>query len=258
MLGRCVRLEDIYIKGEVDPAGIKVNPEALAETERLYNEFSIIKELEESSYRDFFTISYLNINRLEPHYDDLILDDLFMKSDVFSLGETWLQPLQNRSFEDYGYEGLQVNIGDGKGLLACAKRRHFFRSISSSSDNFSAILMETENIDVIFLYLSQQFNWKKLKEVFDLWIKKDKAVAVMGDLNIDFLDGTHTLMTYMKKNGFTQLIQKPTHEKGNLLDHIYVNAALLQMQPYSSQRSCYFSDHDIIVLHIPLEYTENK
>ena len=62
----------------------------------------------------------------------------------------------------------------------------------------------------------------------------------------------------MKKNGFTQLVQKPTHERGNLLDHIYVNAVLLQKQPFSSQRSCYYSDHDIIVLHVPLEYVENK
>ena len=258
MLGRCVKLEDIYIKGEVDPVGIKVNADALAETERLCNEHWIIKEKEESSYRDCFTISYLNINRLEPHRKDLISDDLFMKSDVFSLGETWLHPGQNESFAKYGFEGSQVNIGDGKGVMAFAKHQHFVKSISSSSDTFSAIMLETENIDIVFLYLSQPFDWKKLEEIFDRWIRKDKAVAVIGDMNIDFLDGSHNLMAYMKKNGFTQLIQKPTHEKGNLLDHIYVNAALLQMQPYSSQRSCYFSDHDIIVLHVPLEYTENK
>ena len=258
MLGRCVKLEDIYIKGEVDPAGIKVNPEALAETERLCNEFLIIKEEEESTYRDFFTISYLNVNRLKPHWEDLILDDLFMKSDIISLGETWLQPHENVSFEEHGFEGLQVNIGDGKGVMAFAQYQHFVKSISSSSDTFSVILMETENIDLVFLYLSQPFDWKKLEELFDKWIRKDKAVAVMGDMNIDFLDGTHDLMTYMKKNGFTQLVQKPTHEKGNLLDHIYVNAVLLQKQPFSSQRSCYYSDHDIIVLHVPLEYVENK
>ena len=258
MLGRCVKLEDIYIKGEVDPAGIKVNADALAETERLCYEHWIIKEKEESSYRDCFTISYLNINRLKPHRDDLICDDLFMKSDVFSLGETWLHPGQNESFAEYGFEGSQVNIGDGKGVMAFAKQQHFVRSILSSSDTFSAILMETENIDMIFLYLSQPFDWKKLEEIFEKWIRKDKAVAVIGDMNIDFLDGRHKLMTYMEKNGFTQLVEKPTHEKGNLLDHIYVNAVLMQKKPFYSQRSCYYSDHDIIVLHVPLERVENK
>ena len=257
MLGRCVKLEDIYIIGEVDPAGIKVNPEALAETIRLNNEFLIIKEEEESSYRDCFTISYLNINRLKPHWDDLISDHLLMKSDVLSLGETWLHPTENFPVPD-GYEGSQVNIGDGKGVMAFAKQQHFVRSILSSSDTFSAILMETENIDMIFLYLSQPLNWKKLEEIFEKWIRKDKAVAVIGDMNIDFLDGRHKLMTYMEKNGFTQLVQKPTHEKGNLLDHIYVNAVLMQKKPFYSQRSCYYSDHDIIVLHVPLIRIDNK
>ena len=124
MLGRCQKLGDIYILGVINAADIKVSPEALAETLRLEDEFSIVKQMEVASYSDCFTISYLNINRLKPHWKDLKSDDLFMKSDVISLGETWLHPNEHVSFEEDGYEGSQVNIGDGKGVMAFAKREH--------------------------------------------------------------------------------------------------------------------------------------
>ena len=53
------------------------------------------------------------------------------------------------------------------------------------------------------------------------------------------------------EKGFHQLVQNPTHERGGLIDHVYVNDALLADQPFVTQRSVYYSDHDAIVLHIP-------
>ena len=44
-----------------------------------------------------------------------------------------------------------------------------------------------------------------------------------------------------------------THIRGGLIDHIYVNKVLMQKDPFTSQRSVTYSDHDKIVLHIPLE-----
>ena len=113
--------------------------------------------------------------------------------------------------------------------------------------------MESQNIDVITLYLSQQFDWRKLQELLDLWIRKDKSVAVIGDMNVDFLDGKHKLITYMENNGFTQLVKEPTHIQGGLIDHIYINDILMLRKPFHSQQSVTYSDHDKIVLHVPLE-----
>ena len=55
----------------------------------------------------------------------------------------------------------------------------------------------------------------------------------------------------MEKKCFTQLVKKPTHIMGGLLDHVYVNESLLRKQPFCTQRNVYFSDHDVIVLHVP-------
>ena len=113
--------------------------------------------------------------------------------------------------------------------------------------------METATTDVIFLYLSNKFDWLMLKDLFQSWINPQKCVAVIGDVNIDFIDEDHQMFWFFKEYGFSQLIEKPTHIRGGLIDHIYVNKVLIQKNPFTSQRSVTYSDHDIIVLHIPLE-----
>ena len=106
--------------------------------------------------------------------------------------------------------------------------------------------METATTDVIFLYLSQRFEWQRLEELFQIWINPQKSIAVIGDVNIDYIQ-------FLKEYGFSQLIEKPTHIQGGLIDHIYVNKVLMQKDPFTSQRSVTYSDHDKIVLHIPYE-----
>ena len=116
--------------------------------------------------------------------------------------------------------------------------------------------METELVDLIFLYLSQNFDWRKLEELFNQWIRTDKSVAIIGDMNIDPADKTHKLMTYMERSSFTQLVDEPTHDGGRCLDHIYVNERLRNKQVFHTQRCVYYSDHDVITLHVPLENKE--
>ena len=182
MLGRSERLEDIYISGNFDASQIRCNRAALEETKRLHTEFEVIKEEKESFFSNYFTISYLNTRSLNAHLDDVSTDKLLMNSDIISFGETWLTPDQNVEFE--GFKGIQENVGRGKGIAAFIKTHHSMNCQKFKCDTFSAIFMETEIIDVIFLYLSQRFDWTTLEEQLELWIKDHKNVAVIGDMNI--------------------------------------------------------------------------
>ena len=250
MLGRSERLEDLYITGNFDASQIRCNKAALEETERLHTEFESIKEEKESLFSNCFTISYLNVRSLNAHLEDVSTDQLLMYSDIISFGETWLKPDQNIDFE--GFKGIQENVGQGKGIAAFIKTQYTMKCQKFKCDTFSAIFMETEIIDVIFLYLSQRFSWTTLEEQFEKWIKSHKNVAVIGDMNIDFAEKQHELTRYMHRNNFTQIIENPTHDAGGMLDHIYINDRLLhQKKPFCTQRSVYFSDHDIVVLHVP-------
>ena len=55
----------------------------------------------------------------------------------------------------------------------------------------------------------------------------------------------------MEQKNFVQLVEKPTHRCGGLIDHIYVNQLLMQDKPFYSQSSVMYSDHDKVILHIP-------
>ena len=53
----------------------------------------------------------------------------------------------------------------------------------------------------------------------------------------------------MKKLGFTQLVTQPTHDRGGLLDHVWVTADLVD-KARVNQSAVYFSDHDILTIHL--------
>ena len=68
----------------------------------------------------------------------------------------------------------------------------------------------------------------------------------------------HDLFKFLKTKGFAQLVDRPTHIGGGLLDQIFVNPSLLKKNPFHSQRCVYYSDHDEIVLHIPRDNIRNQ
>ena len=251
MLSRCEKLENIHIVGKFDPKYIRCDEKALVETERIYENFVASKAREDSIFQNCFTISYLNIYKLKKHYEDIITDHRLIQSDIMAFGETWLLPDENVSFENYGFQDFHVNIGPGKGIAASIKQHHQVTYKESYAANFSAILMKTDILDVIFLYLSQKFEWNDLKDKLEEWIEEDRSVTVIGDMNIDYLRKNHDFIKYMKIKNFAQLVDKPTHKCGGLLDQIYVNQCLIKKKPFCTQRSVMHSDHDIIVLHVP-------
>ena len=259
MLGRSQQLEDVYIiekPHKFDPSHIRMSPEAFKETMRIHKEFEAIKAEKAIFFKEHFTICFLNVNRLKPHLQHIMNDQAIENADVFAFGETWMQPEDTLNLREF--ESIQVNLGNGKGIAAIIKNSilSLFRDsdiscLTDTSKQFSAILIRTSNVDLIFLYLSQGFEWKELQSLLNHWISEEKCVAILGDMNIDFLTSNHKFLKYMSRKGFKQLIEKPTHERGNLIDHIYVNRNLLDKGPIHSQRGVYFSDHDIITLHIP-------
>ena len=105
-------------------------------------------------------------------------------------------------------------------------------------------------MDVLFLYLSKNFDWRALKKILITFVQQKKDLAIMGDMNIDLLSENHKLLEFLSEKGFVQMIKQPTYESGSLLDHIYVNESLHSKNPTCSQLPVYYSDHDIVFLHV--------
>ena len=59
------------------------------------------------------------------------------------------------------------------------------------------------------------------------------------------------LVKALENLGFQQLIKESTRISGYAIDHIYVNKELMSLNVTTQIDSAYYSDHDIITLHIP-------
>ena len=77
---------------------------------------------------------------------------------------------------------------------------------------------------------------------------EDMPICVMGDFNEDILlsEEKHCCAMF-KSKGFRQIVSKPTHDSGTLIDHIYTNTKLCVQTDVSN---CYYSDHDYVLCTI--------
>ena len=76
-------------------------------------------------------------------------------------------------------------------------------------------------------------------------------ICVVGDLNEDvsITSNTHCC-TMFKLQGLQQMIKKPTHDSGTIIDHVYVSHTLNTIQ--TDVTDCYYSDHDFILCVLTL------
>ena len=253
-LGRSEELKDIYVKGKVSSDGIHASPVALEETDRLQSIFDQRLEKLTEQKEEFWKISYLNVkNGIKCHYKDVAIDNFIMAADLFALGETCLEQDETVSFN--GYNEYFASHGKGKGVAVFSKMECTNRPVvnSVSSSIFSAIHFRTVKFDAIFLYWSSGCKSEQVSEILELlgsWIIDDRPTTIMGDVNMNFFQDCK-LNKFLVKRGFQQLITKSTFESGSLIDHIYANEALSNMNIATEQCSAYYSDHDIITIHIP-------
>ena len=80
---------------------------------------------------------------------------------------------------------------------------------------------------------------------------KNSPHIIIGDLNFCYQgnEGKH-LRAILDKLNFTQIIEKPTHIEGHLLDHAYVRNLNGQLMFKSELHSKYYTDHKGIAVII--------
>ena len=254
MLSRTQTLDDIHIiesKSKFSRNPIKVSEDALKENNRIHDAFEALKKEKELLFTEYFSISYLNVRRLLPHLVDVKTDPTLKKSDIMVLGETWLKPHATAQIE--GFDAIELKYEeDGKGLSAYVKTEHSPTQYQKfENEKFSAILVKTSLINIMFVYLSNGFDWKALKPILENFIESENDLALIGDTNINYFSEDNNFTKFMKNKKFIQMIQQPTHESGGLLDQIYINESLSKKNPKCFQKAVYYSDHDTIYLHVP-------
>lgn len=251
MLGRCEILDDIFIAGNFDVFGIKCNSLAKIKTREIDKMFDEKLKLEQEEFETSTTISYLNVRSIQAlshHIQDVLKEPYLMKSDVFALGETWLSEGEERAL--VGFHDAYNSSGRGKGLAVYSKESIDSQKFTSKDGTACAILVKIKSMNVIFLYLSQNFDWPELQLTLAFWITSKTPTVILGDVNWHF-DNNHPMKIYLEKRGFQQCIERSTHEGGHKIDHLYLSSSVCEKFTFKVlHQSVHFSDHDVIGIQL--------
>ena len=104
----------------------------------------------------------------------------------------------------------------------------------------------------MFLYISKGPNRQEITTTI-LPILQDKAkpTIVMGDMNYHYLEEKHPLKDLFAENGYVQIVDKATHDEGNIIDHVYVSSPDLLLKEKLFLKPLYYSDHDALCFRLP-------
>ena len=126
----------------------------------------------------------------------------------------------------------------------------FTHKVSVREEEFSILMLQTDEIDIIGVYRSQNGNINFLIEKLEALIDETKTCVIGGDMNICILASPDNILTrQMQGKGFLQLVNNATHIEGGLIDHVYVRT--LEHCKYTwriEDFPKYYSDHDLIGL----------
>ena len=102
-------------------------------------------------------------------------------------------------------------------------------------------------LDVINVYISRGADKRQFLKDLSSLAKGTKPCIIAGDFNIDFLKTANELIiSQIISNGFKQVVTLPTHEKGGLIDHVYVKNVPDKVEVVLSFP--FYSDHAAILL----------
>ena len=80
----------LLFAGKFEPSGIKCSSLALEVSRKLQDTFDEKLKFSSLKKEGHWKISYLNVRSLYAHCKDVARDNIMMDSDMFCLGETWL------------------------------------------------------------------------------------------------------------------------------------------------------------------------
>jgi hypothetical protein len=257
MLSRVEEFQQIYILESLPEEKIRASTKALAElaemNSRSINQNPIIWKKQDKS---LIKICSLNCMNLSNNFDEIIYDQTLKESTLLALSETWLD--QKTTFNINGYKSHYNSIGPGKGLALYYKSEIFKLGPEIKEDKMQISKLQSMEVEVIIVYRSEQGNLTDLAEHLKKLISTEVNTVVTGDFNLCYVSNRNNKVTkYLENDGFSQLMNEPTHMKGRHLDHLYFRPGSKPVQIPSIHRySPYYSDHDAICATIQVPETD--
>ena len=267
VLGRVQNINQLYLLS-FDEEKIKVSQEALQEAEKIsrMSRDALLKDTflqdwiaSDQKFENVKKIATLNVRSLgnrDGHIADVRADYTLLDADILCLTETWL-PNGAVAPPINGFRCQVASQGRGKGVAVYVREGVPVLSTPKSvvRDAFQMIRVDFPDLILIAVYRSPSHTSSEEKKDFIRLLTDvqplSKPAVVCGDMNIPLNTSQGSnILSLMGKKGFKQLVDYPTHIKGNILDHVYVRypKSTSLMPPSYRLHFPYYSDHEAPLL----------
>ena len=195
---------------------------------------------------EILKILYTNIQSITSKINELALNAADSNPDIILLTETWCNQtipdaalnLQNYALEtDLRRDRTDTKNGVGGGLLVYAKTGTRILPCDKFKDNeftqFCSFKVKTKGppITIILVYRPPGSNYDNSEQLCNILKNMDINTFLIGDVNlpdINWLDGTSAargrrILETTVEEDLAQLVDFPTHIKGNILDLVITN-----------------------------------
>ena len=272
-LSRVRTFNGLFLKGRFSRSAIIASEAAHTEYGRLRLPENLLRPLRSFPLSESsLNISLLNVRSLNKHAKSLNNFEELITSDLLLLTETQLRldyncdPIKGHLSQFHlkfnndvdKFKSLMFGYRENLNVVEIEKDSGFFL-LQINKHNFIDIPFK-----VLLIYRSHQESMKSFIDTLRRFLEHHLDIdIILGDFNIDALGSSSdvtTLQSLISRNtcGYRQIINKPTHADGSLLDHVYVKENMFHLFDINEIKICVnISDHDALKINIKLKSNES-
>ena len=200
-------------------------------------------------------ILHINIGNFKTKIADIKNDDIFQNADIIALNETHLQHCDTLTPD-------MIALNQDRFIVHCDHNNKGggVALIVNTNLNPKEIRMNTV-LEIVVVEISEPIQMVVISvyrppsipiDVFmdnmlDIIAQfQNVPTCIVGDIYEDVSITSNTYCcTMFRLQGFQQIISKPMHDRGTIIDHVYVSHTLNTIK--TDVTNCYYSDHDCIL-----------
>lgn len=250
---------------------LNFNPSAIKKSNRVTDEMLRLStkllqpasEMQCLSLPDsYVTIALLNVRCIVGKLPDLEQDTAVKCASILCFCETWLSPSQPSPVVQENQVALRCDraLANQKGGVMISVPQSMQPAHTSTFTNngieavtTTLLLPNACRLQVALVYRSPSVSLDAflgaLATVLNHVAMSDIPTVVLGDFNEDLLQKPDSrVLRLMSSNGYEQLVQSPTTDRGTMIDHVYYNRP--SANTVVQVRDTYYSDHDTVCMSV--------
>ena len=213
---------------------------------------------------DTVTVLFHNVRSLPRHVHDIVCDNKIINNDIIGFTETQIKPSDStcKKIETFNVFNINFNNNENKFLSIPYGCRNDEAVLNKFDANGLSILSFKKHafgervFTLILIYRKQSMHIQEFFQVLQYLLATNSIDIMAGDFNYDLLKVSQNKILDIFTD-HVQMVNKPTHISGSLIDHVYIKKFLMkELFTSVTAENIYFSGHDAVRIAIHKNYVD--